>query len=108
MRLELFVVAEVMDKEPTLASLWVAAVFCSAIGFALVRFRPWLLIAAVAVAAWLALRILPEIYDPFVGPAIRAEAGLKYVVQAQIASMLPFVVSPLALLFRRRAGLPPN
>ncbi len=98
-----YLLVEVMDKEPALVSLWIAAVICSAAGFLLIRYRPWLVIISLAAAAWLALGILPEIYDPFVGPAIRKEAGLSYVIQAHLASGLPFLLPLLALRGRRKA-----
>jgi len=69
---------EVMDKEVTVPEAWILAGLCAAAGVLLSRWKPWLVavpLLVLVVAAW---SIASELLDPFVGPAIRAEAGSGY------------------------------
>src|SRR5262245_40394120 len=71
-------VAEVMDKEPTLAVTWTWALLGGVVGLVGWHFRWWAGAGlAVLPAAYFALLHL-ELTDPHVGRAIVAEAGLGY------------------------------
>jgi hypothetical protein len=74
--------AEVMDKEPTLARIWGVGLLAGAVG--LFAWRRHVVLGAVAsvIAAAVAWALHAELADPYVGPAILAEAGRSYVVQA--------------------------
>lgn len=102
--------AEVMDKEPTLATLWTQALVLGVVGFFAWR-RHWTLgIIASLIAALLVGGLHLELTDPYVGPAIRHEAGRGYVVQAY-TSMLTCAalhVAGLAAFIRRRRPPEPD
>lgn len=98
---QLFPVAEVMDKEPGIVAIWVTALLIAVLGAAAALIRWWagLLFCAVAIA--LSIATLLEILDPFVGPAIRREAGAGYVPQVCVAAAAAIVV-PLIASIRKR------
>ena len=97
--------AEVVDKEPTLLIIWFVALVLSAGSFALGRWRRWAaLIALGPVVAW-AIALLSELRDPWVGPAILDELGRGYVVQSYVASFTPVVFIVLGVLPWRRNHL---
>ena len=98
--------AEVMDKEPTLLSLWSSALLLGVVGF--FAWRRNVNLGAIATLA-AAVRVWGfhfELTDPHVGSAIRQEAGHGYVLQAY-AGMLTCAALHLAgvaaLVRRRRA-----
>ena len=72
--------AEVMDKEFPFSTvlIWTlvgaVAVFCSA------RFKPLMLAAAIPILGTFFTAHVSELLDPYVGPAIYAEAGTFYVL----------------------------
>ena len=74
--------AEVMDKEPTLARVWVVGSAAAVLGFFGWRRHPTFGVAASVLAAIPAWALHQELADPHVGPAILREAGLSYVIQA--------------------------
>lgn len=75
--------AEVMDKEPSLKEvLFFQSILCliSIIAcFFLAKHVRWLFLACIPVLLSLAAFLLGDILDPFVGPAIWEEAGPAYV-----------------------------
>jgi hypothetical protein len=88
MKPSLFVLAEVMDKEPSSLRNWLVLVGLDILGFALGRYRWWaglLVLPLIAVYAW---GLVAEQLDSSVGPAIRAEAGVSYLAQAVVAATL--------------------
>lgn len=94
--------AEVADKEPTLAWLWTIAAILSIASFALCRWRRWAAVIAIPAAAlWLWL-LVPEIHDRFVGPAILRELGRGYVIQTYFAAFMPVLFIVFGLLRKRR------
>jgi len=73
--------AEVADKEFSVATLWLVAAAIAVASFALCRWRRWAAFIVLPVAAiWLWL-LLSEIHERFVGPAILQELGHGYVIQ---------------------------
>jgi hypothetical protein len=77
--------AEVMDKEPTVSAIWQWALIGAVAGYFLCRFRAWLLIGVLPAAALLPLGTCAEIWSFDVGPCILREAGHSYVVQTYLA-----------------------
>jgi hypothetical protein len=81
-----------MDKEPSIVQLWALGVICGLIG--LIAWR-WRIIAGL-IATLLAIPLVTafhwELADPYVGPAIRREAGQGYVTQAYLAMGLCFAL----------------
>lgn len=79
---------EVMDKEPSLFTVWVAAAGFGAIGFWSARRWVW---PAFPLLAWDLFSLATaheELADPFVGPAILHEAGATYGTQTYVAHAL--------------------
>lgn len=94
--------AEVMDKEASLLMVWSTALVIALLCFGAARFRPWLLLLAVPVAAILAAGQLSEVTDPYVGPVILQEAGSVYVTSSWAAPFVAFLGVVAGLWFRRR------
>ena len=69
---------EVMDKEPSIASFWISALVLGGVGFVLARRRWWWALPVLALLAAAFAGTWAEWTDPFVGPAIAAEAGRAY------------------------------
>ncbi len=66
----LFLLFEVMDKEPSLLNVWLSFLLTGAVGFQLCRKHPAFLGVALPIALFLSWAWLTELHDPFVGPAI--------------------------------------
>lgn len=96
--------AEVMDKEPAPSLIWASAIVAGVVGMQLWRTRWWLGLPASIAATLLFARVWAEILDPFVGPAIRAEAGIGYIESTAAATMLVAVLHVLGALRRRKFG----
>ena len=94
-------ILEVMDKEPSLSTVWGAALILGLIGFVAARFRRWLVLPALAVIAFLAYSQLSELADPVVGPAIIQEAGRGYLIHSCAAVALAVLLSVLGLVPKR-------
>ena len=71
--------AEVMDKEPSMVDNWVVAIGTGGLALVAWRWRRWLGALISILFALVATNVLFELRDPFVGPAIRDEAGERYV-----------------------------
>jgi hypothetical protein len=98
------ILAEVADKEFSVATLWIVAAILSAVAFALSRWRRWATIIALPpILIWIWF-LLSEIHDRFVGPAILAELGRAYFVQTYLSALLP-VAFLLAGLYRERRAI---
>lgn len=93
---------EVMDKEPAIGMVWLVAVVIAVAGYFAGRWHWRAALPFVAGALLLLWGRVAELRDPYIGLAIRAEAGVGYVVQSYIAAVLA-VVGPLLGLRRRRA-----
>ncbi len=80
-----YLVFEVMDKE---WPLWLVLVFFLGLGSCgIVICRKWPLMSVFVLALVIlgAIRVVAELNDPYVGGAIRAEAGLRYFVLTYLA-----------------------
>ena len=101
--------AEVMDKEPSLFSIWVWAFLGSAIGLFLATRRRWLAAVSFPIVMF---RPFQAIFE-FLGPvpqagAIIKEAGIGYGIQAYCAAAVVIVAHAAGIYFgtkrRRRAS----
>lgn len=84
--------AEVMDKEPALVEIWAWALAACGLGLVGWRFRWWLGALAALIGLPFFVAVHSELRDPFVGPAISAEAGPTYVWSVHLAT-LAFLVA---------------
>src|SRR5579872_4097831 len=99
--------AEVMDKEPSLAAIWTTSLALAILGYGLSRYRFWAGAVGLVVACLIVWAHIEELLDPYVGPAIRQEAGRSYFVQSYIASTLALIV-PILGLIQRSFATPAN
>src|SRR5260221_4033349 len=90
-----------MDKEFSLSAIWTGAGTLTILGYLLGRYRIWAGIIAFVLAALMAWAQIGELIDPYVGPAIAAEAGRSYFVQSYLASALA-LIAPIAGVIQRR------
>lgn len=70
--------AEVMDKEPSIVQNWIVAVSTGIVALGAWRWRWWAGAFVSALFAVAVAGVWSELSDPFVGPAIREEAGSGY------------------------------
>jgi hypothetical protein len=80
--------SEVLDKEPGQLLTWGWSVIAAGIGYGLCRLRPWLGAVSLPLGLLLIVAIVLKLADPFVGPAILAEAGWPYVASAVAATIV--------------------
>lgn len=78
---------EVMDKEPTVRQIWSATLPLTAIALAVGTLHP-LLGLVILVVPNRPLGMLAEVHKPWLGPAIRAEAGPDYILHVYTANAL--------------------
>ena len=95
---------EIMDKEPTALDVWLVAAVIGTAAFFATRWRWWAGVPFMLAAAILGLGGVVEINDPIMGPAIREEAGLSYIIQSYLAVVCALAAGPLGRLSRRRAA----
>jgi hypothetical protein len=87
--------AEVMDKEPSVVAVLAWAMAGAVVGFVACRRFPWLTIALFPLASLLPFAVAQEVLDPYVGPAIMQEAGAGYAA-ACLVSLAMGIAGPLA------------
>lgn len=96
---------EVMDKEPSLLGIWISSVVLGIGGFLLSRYHWWLVTIVLTIAVVSALAQISELRDPFVGPDIVREAGYSYVLQSYLAAAISIFLPSLGLIRKwRRSG----
>jgi len=100
----MMLILEVMDKEPSIRTVWGAALVLGLVGFVAARFRRWLVLPTLAVIGFLAYWQLSELADPAVGPVIIQEAGRGYLIQSCAAVAVAVLLSVLGLVPKRRAA----
>ena len=74
--------AEVMDKEPTLRTIWLWTLVGALVGFIGCSWRIWIAIISLPPALALPGAAILELWDPSVGNDIIQEAGKGYVAGA--------------------------
>jgi len=91
------VYAEVMDKEPTITAIWAWALLGGALSVLAWRWRWWFgaIVSMVVLSGTYGVYL--EISDPFVGPAIRKEAGQGYIGQFYFSALLGCVLQLFAV-----------
>ncbi len=94
--------AEVMDKELSLPAVLALFLGIAAVGYLLTRFRRWLLPVPLLAAGFFAWGQVGELRDPFVGPAIRAEAGMDYVILSYSVMLIAIALPLLGAAHGRR------
>jgi hypothetical protein len=100
----MMLILEVINKEPSIRTVWGAALVLGLVGFVAARFRRWLVLPTIAVIGFLAYWQLSELADPTVGPAIIQEAGRGYLIQSCVAVAVAVLLSVLGLVPKRRAA----
>ena len=108
----LTVIAEVMDKEPTIAEIWTFCLWASAVTFilsivlSLAGRRTFFVIFPICL--FIAYGTVSETWDAYVGPAILIEAGPDYVFQCHLAAsciIMAWIAAGLTvLLIKPRLG----
>jgi hypothetical protein len=96
------ILAEVMDKEPTLAWIWTTFLVLALLGSALSLVNRWLALLVLPITCFFAWATLDELQDPFLGPAILDEAGRGYVVQCNLAIAGALAAPSIVLLAKCR------
>jgi hypothetical protein len=95
-----------MDKEPTLSLVWAWALFGGALGASAWFVRWWLGFPIATVVCLFFVGHWVELADPFVGPAIRAEAGASYYWHSAAATAVVIIFHAVgALVGHRRRRL---
>jgi hypothetical protein len=95
----LFVPAAVLSQEPLLGTIWVGFLTLAGLGFLVCRRYPWALILMLPLSLSFALPLILELYDPEVGPAIRAES-LSYFFQANLAILVSLIAPYWGAIWR--------
>ena len=95
------VIAEVLDKEPSIASVWAFFLAVALIGYLVCRYRPWLIALVFPVVLISAGILATELFDPYIGPAIAAESK-AYVIQYSVAIGLAVVMPWIGALAKWR------
>lgn len=94
--------AEVADKEPTLALLWSIAGVLSVLGYFLCRWCKSAAALVVVCAVVWAYGMITELQDSHVSPAIQRELGRGYIAQAYVAALIPLAIMGVAFWIRSR------
>lgn len=94
--------AEVMDKEFSLSAVLLWGFIGGVLVFLAARFKPLLLLILVPVIGLFFFGHLSELMDPYVGPAMAAEAGQFYVLISWAAPVLVLVGGGLGFVLRHR------
>ena len=87
--------------------LWFRAALVSAAGYSLCRSRNWLAVVVACVAAYWAYNSISLMVE-FRKQLLNAEGGLRYMVQAHIALLMPYAFMLLGLLLRRKRNAEPG
>ncbi len=95
--------AEVLDKElnPSELMVFVGAGVLAA--YLAARYRPWALLIVVPAVGLVLAAHYSELFDPAVGPAMRNEGGLVYVVASWCAAPLILAAVAAGYVRKRRA-----
>jgi hypothetical protein len=97
----LLILAEVMDKEPSLTQIWTEFGALILLGTGLTLLHRRLVLLLLPFIFLFAFGTLDELQAPDVGPAILLEAGRGYVVQRYLAVILALSAPVVALVAKR-------
>lgn len=102
-------VLEVVDKVPTLTRTWLTFLAVGAVGRLIARLWRRSLWGSVPVFLFFAWATVAQFTDPFVGPAIRAEAGMRYLLISLGATVIGAVLLGTGALprYKARSGIQP-
>ena len=97
-------IAEVMDKEPSLAFLWSIAVGSTLVALVGCRASPWFALLSAPLPLIYGTALFFELIDPSVGPTILKEGDIGYIVGVLAAALLVVVghVGGMVLWWRHR------
>jgi hypothetical protein len=98
--------AEVMDKEFALSTVLLWTLLGALMIFWSARFKPLALVGTIPIVFGFFALHLPELLDPYVGPAIRSEAGPLYVIASWTGPMLILGALILGRAMRPRHAKP--
>jgi hypothetical protein len=94
--------AEVMDKEPSVGCIWLIGLLSGCLGLLSARYCAWLVVGTLLLGSLLLGGVFSEIYDPYVGQAIRQEAGNAYILSAYGALGLALTLHLAGFRWRNR------
>lgn len=94
--------AEVMDKEPSLTFMLLWGLVSALLVFFVARSKPLLLLVLIPAIGLFFFAQLSELMDPYIGPAIAAEAGQFYVFISWATPALVFIGGGIGLVMRCR------
>lgn len=94
--------AEVMDKEHSLLTVALWCALGTAAAALAARYRPWFLLVVLPSVSLFFVGQLTELFDPHVGPAMAAEAGVLYIVVSWAAPALVLAGGGIGFFFRSR------
>src|SRR5438132_7546843 len=100
----MMLILEVMDKEPSLRTVWGAALLLGLVGFVAARFRRWLVLPALTVIGFLAYWQLSQLADAVVRPGIIQGAGRRYLIQSCSAVYVAMFLSLMAIDTKRHSA----
>jgi hypothetical protein len=98
--------AEVSDKIPALAEVWIVAGISAVALLLAMRFKPRLSLLIGPLSALWFTALLLEVHSAHVGPAIVREQGGGYVVQVYLAGGLAIVAGWIGWQWRRTRAKP--
>lgn len=99
--------AEVSDKIPPRALVLAWAFACLFVTAVAWSYRRWVGLLATLLVALPTLAILSELFDPFVGPAIRNEQGVLYVA-APITAVTGIILGSIYGIRSQRRRIRPD
>ena len=97
-----------MDKEPTVAQLWVVGITWGLVGLLAWRWRVNAGLAASLLGIPLVWAFHWELADPHVGPAIRHEAGQSYITQAYLSLAVCLALHVSGVVWRSVRSMRPG
>lgn len=99
-----FAYAEVMDKEQSLYTILLWCAFGTLAATLAACYRPWLLLLVLPCVGFFFAGQLIEVLDPYIGPALAAEAGASYIVVSCVAPVLLLFGAGMGFLLRFRSA----
>lgn len=91
-----------MDKESSFLAVLLFALIGSIASYFSARYKPWLLLLVLPILGILTFAHLSDVNDPFVGPAIAAEAGGVYTFLSWLSPVLILAFTGCGLFLKVR------